>query len=104
MRTAPRSWSGERAPTWDRSCRCVPETVRRGLWLYDRSPTKQGRRLLGVPILDDRKLAELGAARLVAGCGNRTLVDDIRAEAAERFPQAPLAELFDADFDKDAER
>jgi len=31
-------------------------------------------------------------------------VDDIRAEAAERFPQAPLAELFDADFDKDAER
>ncbi|MBK6735793.1 MAG: class I SAM-dependent methyltransferase [bacterium] len=82
----------------------VPEAVRRGLWLYDRSPTKQGRRLLGVPILDDRKLAELGAARLVAGCGNRTLVDDIRAEAAERFPQAPLAELFDADFDKDAER
>ena len=57
-----------------------------------------------MPILDDAGLARLAPARLVTGCGNRTLVDDIRAEAADRFPHAPLAELFDADFDKDAER
>ncbi len=72
----------------------VPATARRGLRLYDRSAAKQGRRLLGVPILDEAELAALRPARLVAGCGNRTLVDDIRAEAAERFPQATFAELF----------
>ncbi|MBK8167355.1 MAG: class I SAM-dependent methyltransferase [bacterium] len=74
----------------------VPAAVRKGLRLYDRSPTKQGRRLLGVPILDDAQLAVLGPVRLVAGCGNRTLVDDILAEAAERFPQAAVCELFES--------
>lgn len=74
----------------------VPAAARKGLRLYDRSPAKQGRRLLGVPILDDAQLAVLGPARLVAGCGNRTLVDDIRAEAAERFPQAAVRELFES--------
>jgi SAM-dependent methyltransferase len=72
----------------------VPATVRRDLRLFDRSAAKQGRRLLGVPILGEAELAALGPARLVAGCGNRTLVDDIRAEAAERFPHAAFAELF----------
>lgn len=72
----------------------VPATARQGLRLYDRSPAKQGRRLLGVPILGEAELAALAPARLVAGCGNRTLVDDIRAEAAERFPHAAFLELF----------
>lgn len=73
----------------------VPAAARKRLRLYDRSPAKQGRRLLGVPILDDAQLAVLVPARLVAGCGNRTLVDDIRAEATERFPHVPVCELFE---------
>lgn len=78
----------------------VPPAARSGLRLYDRSPAKQGRTLLGVPILDDAQLAALGPARLVAGCGNRTLIDDIRAEAAERFPRATVRELFEPGRDR----
>lgn len=78
----------------------VAASARDNLRLYDRSPAKQGRRLLGLPILDDAGLAALRPARLVAGCGNRTLVDDIRAEAADRFPHVPVAGLFDTDVER----
>lgn len=73
----------------------VPATARAQLRLYDRSPAKQGRTLLGAPILDDAQMNAAMPSLLVAGCGNRTLVDDIRAEAAERFPRAAVSELFE---------
>lgn len=72
----------------------LPAGARARLRLFDRSPVKQGRTLLGVPILDDAQLGAAAPACLVAGCGNRTLLDDIRAEAAERFPRVPVRELF----------
>ncbi|MBM4131025.1 class I SAM-dependent methyltransferase [bacterium] len=78
----------------------VPPAARGGLRLYDRSPVKQGRTLLGVPILDDAQLAALDPTWLVIGCGNRTLADDIRAEAAERCPRATVRELFAAGRDR----
>lgn len=72
----------------------VPADGRVGLQLYDRSSTKQGRCLDGLEILDEAQLTSLTPECVVAGCGNASLVEDIRADAASRFPQVPFVVLF----------
>lgn len=66
-----------------------------GLRLYDRNPAKQGKSLGGAAVMGDRELAELRPGLILAGCSNRSLVEDIRADAASRFPGVPLAGLFE---------
>jgi len=65
------------------------------LLLYDRNPRKQGKTLSGVAIMTTAELDEMKPRLIVAGCSNRSLVEDIRADTVARFPGVPTVGLFD---------